>query len=104
LDNHFHAPLNNYSRASYSSYPFFKRAFTIWSLENPISANFDILASWTWGDAYFCTHYWACLSNFCLSYLYWEATTASWGSFGYGAHNKACNESNAVLIVKAGDH
>ena len=36
--------------------------------------------------------------------MYYDATTASCGSFGYGAHKSACNDNNAVLIVKAGDH
>lgn len=29
---------------------------------------------------------------------------ASCGSFGSGAHSKACSDKSAVLIVKAGDH
>jgi|688.fasta_scaffold330004_1 hypothetical protein len=56
------------------------------------------------GFAYFLTHYLACYSNFFLSPLYSVATTASCGSFGYGAHNNACKESRAVRIVRAGDH
>jgi len=36
--------------------------------------------------------------------LYYLATTASYGSSGSGAHNKAYKDNNAVLIDKAGDH
>jgi len=70
----------------------------------PIYINFFILPSFISGEAYFYTHSLAWALNFALSPLYSEATTASWGSFGYGAHNKACKDSKAVRIVNAGDH
>jgi len=49
-------------------------------------------------------HYLAVAVNFFLSVLYSFATTASYGSSGSGAHNKAYSDNKAVLIDNAGLH
>jgi len=56
------------------------------------------------GEAYFLTQSCACSLNFLRSSLYSEATTASWGSFGYGTASSTCKERRAVRMVRAGDH
>lgn len=97
-------PLNNSSKAFSSSQPWFISAFSTCPLVKPISASFAILASLIFGEAYFWTHSCAWLLNALRSFLYYEATTASWGSSGSGAQSKAWRDSKAVLTVRAGDH
>lgn len=104
VDNNIQALFNSSYKAFYSSKPCFNKAFSTCSRENPIYRRRFTLASLISGEANLWTHYSACLLNFFLSSLYYEATTASWGSLGSGAQSKACKERRAVLIVKAGDH
>jgi hypothetical protein len=70
----------------------------------PISQTLFTASSFEVSFAYESVQNLAVLVNSSILVLYIFATSASCGSSGSGEHKSACSDSNAVLIVRAGDH
>ena len=95
---------NNELTAELSSQPHLSKAALASSLLKPISQTRLTASSLDVCLAYVSVQNLAVLLNSSIFVLYIFATCASCGSLGSGEHNNACSDSNAVLIVRAGDH